>query len=232
MPKDHLTLQHHAAARDLAAWLAGQRGTGPLKADGGIATLVQVYLDDLTRNALDVLDGKTSAPAAERAHRRLVDDNAEEAYDLGMTDGGADPADKDDTDEEALNGWVVTQDGFVAGLWADVKQLRADRKDLSKDDYAARLRGIMDRIGQWGDSLRNLYSLAKANAQKNKSVTWHYGDTDHCATCQSLNGQRHRLKWFLDKGYIPQENGSDTLDCRGFNCQCHLDDDKGEQVMP
>lgn len=210
-------------------YLAAQAAT---KATSEIDGLVRGYVDDLTRDFLDVLDGDTSAPAAARSHSAVLPDLAERAYDAGMTDGGADPADRDDTDEAEIADWVSTQDSQVGGLWDAVKELRADKKDLTKDEFTARQLIINDRIGQWGESLRNLYSLAKGNAQKNKSVTWHFGDTDHCDTCASLNGQRHRLKWFLDKGYIPQENGSDTLDCHGYHCQCTLDDDDGETVMP
>jgi len=232
MPKDHLTPEHHAAARELAQWLAGQASGLPFKATDGIDSLVQGYVDDLTRNFLDVLDGAQSIPRATRAHMALIDKNAVLGYEAGMTDGGADPAEIDDVDNAAINDWVETQDSHVSDLWADVKQLRADKPELSKDDYAARQLTINDRLAQWGESLRNLYSLGKANAQRNKSVTWHFGDTDHCDTCAKLDGQRHRLKWFLDKGYIPQENGSGTLDCHGYHCQCTLDDDNGEQVMP
>lgn len=231
MPKDHLTPEHHAAAARLAEWLA--RGGGvPFKASDSIDSLVRGYVDDLNRDFLDVLDGNTSAPAAARSHRLSIGLLAEPAYDAGMQDGGADPDEKDDTDEAAISDWETEQNSHVADLWDAVKQLRQDRKQLTPDEYTARQLTINNRIGQWGESLRNLYSLAKANAQKNKTVIWHYGDTDHCDTCQELNGQRHRLKWFLDKGYIPQENGSDTLDCHGYHCQCHLDDMNGEQVMP
>jgi len=224
--------EHHAAARAIVDWLRGEAGTRPFKAADGIDEMVQGYIDDLTRNFLDVLDADLSVPAAARSHRLSIGLLAERAYDAGMTEGGADPDEKDDTDETAITDWETEQNSHVADLWADVKQLRKDKPDLSKDEYNARHLTINDRLAQWGESLRNLWSLAKANAQRNLSVIWHVGDTEHCVTCKGLDGQQHRLKWFLDKGYIPQENGSDTLDCNGFNCQCHLDDLKGNQVMP
>ncbi len=208
-----------------------QAAAFPMKAST-IDGLVRGYVDDLTRDFLDVLDGRRSIPQAENGHRNMLPDLGELAYEAGMEDGGADPAERDDVDEAAIADWVASQEPQVGGLWADIKQLRTDKKNLDEDEFAARQLTINDRIGQWGESLRNLYSLAKANAQKNVSVTWEFGDTDHCDTCQSLNGQRHRLKWFLDKGYIPQENGSQTLDCHGFHCQCELVDDEGNTVMP
>jgi hypothetical protein len=223
-----LTPEHQHAARQAAAVVAQF-----IKASASdIDSLIRGYVDDLNSNFLDVLDGGMSAPAAVRDHQRMIDTLAEQAYDIGMTDGGADPADKDSEDEDTFNGWVVQQDAYIGGFWDGVRQLRKDRKDMTDEDYAAGQLTLNNRIGMWGDSLRNLYSLAKANAQKNMSVTWHFGDTDHCATCASLDGQRHRLKWFLDKGYIPQENGSDTLDCHGFNCQCTLENDDGDVIMP
>lgn len=224
--------EHHAAARDLVSWLKGEAGTQPYKAAASIDAMVQGYVDDLTRYFLDVLDRGLTVPAAARGHRLSIGLLAERAYDAGMEEGGADPAEKDDTDEQAVTDWETEQNSHVADLWAAVKQLRTDRKTLGKDEYNARQLTINNRLAQWGESLRNLWSLAKANAQRNMTVVWKVGPTEHCATCAELNGQRHRLKWFLDKGYIPQENGSDMLDCHGFNCQCTLEDLKGNTVMP
>jgi hypothetical protein len=206
---------------------------GYLKAASEIDSLIRGYVDDLTRNFLDVLDGAMSVPAAVRAHQRYIDTLAEQAYDAGMTDGGADPAEKDSADEETFNAWIVEQDSHIEGLWDAVKQLRKEAGDLTTDEYNARQLAINDRIGQWGESLRNLYSLAKANAQRNLSVTWALGATEmHCETCAGLDGQRHRLKWFIDKGLIPQQNGSQTLQCGGWRCDCTLSDDSGNQIMP
>lgn len=215
------------AGNTVAAYVAGQ-----LKAASEIDSLIRGYVDDLNKSFLDVLDGELSVPSAGRSHHAVLPDLAERAYDAGMVEGGADPDEKDATDEEAVTDWTTAQDSQVDGLWDAVKELRGDKKDLTPNEFAARQLTINDRIGQWGESVRNLFSLGKANAQKNKTVTWHYGDTDHCDTCASLNGQRRRLKWFLDKGYIPQQNGSETLDCHGYHCQCTLDDDNDETVMP
>lgn len=224
---------HRKAALAVAALVAGM-----LKASV-IDGLVRGYVDDLTRNFLDVLDGKLSTPTAVKLHHSFLEQLAERAYDAGMTDGGADPADKDAADEAAVADWTAGEDGHVADLWADVKQLRADKKNLSPEDYAARQLTINDRLAQWGESLRNLYSLAKANAKRKVMGTWKLGQTEqHCQThgdtmgCAQLNGQRHRLGWFLDNGYIPQENGSETLTCGGWKCECTIQDDSGKVLMP
>lgn len=199
----------------------------------GIDAMVQGYVDDLTKNFLDVLDGGMSVPAAVRGHHLFVTTLADRAYDAGMEEGGADPDDKDDADEAAVNDWTSTQEGAIGGLWDDVKQLRKDKPDLDKDEYAARQLTINDRLGQWGESLRNLYSLAKAMAQKNKSGTWKLGATEqHCGTCAELDGQTHRLSWYLKKGYIPQQNGSATLECGGWHCDCTIEAEDGTVLLP
>jgi hypothetical protein len=35
----------------------------------------------------------------------------------------------------------------------------------------------------------------------------------------------------LDKGYIPQQPGSETLACGGWNCDCQIVDDDGERLL-
>ena len=101
----------------------------------------------------------------------------------------------------------------------------------AKGDKAAQ-RDILDnRIDFWTRSIEAAGAQGVASAQANAMGTWVYGDTDHCSTCLKLNGQRHRVKWFVSKGYIPREPGSDTLECNGFRCQCRVVDDKGKQLL-
>lgn len=53
----------------------------------------------------------------------------------------------------------------------------------------------------------------------------------HCETCASLNGTRHRMSWFVERDYIPQKPGA-AMDCGGWRCQCTLVDTEGNQVAP
>ena len=88
-PRDELRRLLHLAEVTLAA-----RMRGTVKASE-IDGLVRGYVDDLTRDFLDVLDGQRSVPQAENGHRNMLPDVGELAYEAGMTDGGADPYERE-----------------------------------------------------------------------------------------------------------------------------------------
>lgn len=66
-------------------------------------------------------------------------------------------------------------------------------------------------------SIMPIYNEGIMSADKNGTYTWVYGDTEHCADCKRLNGQVHRLRNWISRGWIPQ---SDKLECKGFYCKC------------
>jgi hypothetical protein len=124
---------------------------------------------------------------------------------------------------EAVDDWLGPQLSFVNDF---AKAIGVAKKDKAQRD------AILGRVDQWVDSLRTLGDLGKAYATQNEKGTWIMGDTEHCVTCEKLSRLKpHRLKWFIDRGYIPRENGSDTLDCHGFNCLCSIQNAKGEVLL-
>ncbi len=215
--------------------VAGQIASEVARQLKSIATLVQGYVDDLTRDVQDVLDGSLAWSEAKRRHRTYIRDNAEPAYLEGLAEGGAEDAELTDTDRATIKVWIDTQLGYVAGLWADVSALFTDYYGgkISRTEYVDRRRALYERIGVWGDALRDLANQGKAAALADVMCTWEYGDTvEHCRTCEKLSGKRHRLSWFTSRGYIPREVGSETLECGGWRCQCRLVADDGKQVLP
>lgn len=196
--------------------------------------LVTGYVDDITRNFQDVLDGDLLSSEARRRHKAYIKENAEAAYREGLAEGGANIELTED-DEKAIGTWVQTQLGYVAGLWDEIDRLTKGYSDamLTREQYESGRRALYERIGLWGNALRDLANQGKASAMRNKMVTWRLGATEeHCRTCAKLDGKRHRLSWFTSRDYIPQAVGSDTLECGGWRCQCTLKDDKGAQVLP
>jgi hypothetical protein len=195
--------------------------------------VVTGYRDDLTRDFLDVLDGRISLPEAERRHYRYIARDAEAAYIEGLAAGGVGADDLDDDDRAAIDAWEAGQRAYVGGLWEAVGDYRKARRGMERAERDAGQRAIQERIGLWAGALRDLSGLGKASALANMLVTWQLGATElHCRVCNRLDGQRHRLKWFTGRGYIPQENGSEKLDCGGWRCLCTLRDTKGKVILP
>lgn len=195
-----------------------------------INEVLREYENALTRYVIDAANGNMSAGEMSRAHKALIRRLAPAAYDEGLREGGvSDPeSERDDQDDSTIDAWTSEQSGFTldfAKAAADVSKLKGDAKTEAR-------RILLERVDDWVHALRTLANKGFASAQANMTVTWEFGDADHCDKCSELNGKTRRLKWFTDRAYYPQEPGSQTLDCHGFNCQCRLVDSKGRQVLP
>lgn len=154
--------------------------------------------------------------------RKLIRAYAERIYVSGIERGGITEIELSDEDEAAISAWIESQRGAVGGFADAVQRAAPDPAQYS---------GITARMMLWVRAAEDLEAQGFASAKKNMMVTWRYGDTDHCETCQSLNGKRRRLSWFTSRGYYPRQVGSETLECGGWRCQCKLVDDSGKQVL-
>lgn len=217
--------EHLLAARKVAAAVFAALGIK------STAKRVDDYEVTLSEYVVNVLNGDAAASKLGALLRALIRSAAPEMAAEALEEAGsADPeADYDEDIERIVDGWIDDQLEFVDGFATDVG---AATRANAGDEWQARQGAVIDRVTLWAGSLRDLGSKVKADYQANKPGTWQYGDTDHCDTCAGLNGQRHKLRWFTSRGYLPQENGSATLDCHGFHCQCVIVDDKGEQLLP
>ena len=215
-----LTPDHHAAAEGVAALLRNY-----VKAVTGAVREYEERLSTFVRRGLS---GFYSQKEFATRHTVLINELALQAFYEGMKAGGVDEPQDEITDEESgmVDDWISEQVSHVAEFALAIQQAgKAEDKQAAQDD-------IDSRMAYWVRAMETLQAMGQASAQKNMMVTWVYGETEHCETCNSLNGKRRRWKWFTERGYIPQEPGSETLDCHGYNCQCKLVDDKGKKVMP
>lgn len=187
--------------------------------------IVDDYGADITRIAEGGIAGSQSEGEVETKIKRAIVAFALAAFLDGMAQEGAGEGDMTADDRAKVTDFILLQSGFAAGLAGAIIAAR------SADDKEAARRDVLARVVLWIASLEVLRLQGVASAGGDKMVTWRYGDTDHCETCLGLNGTRRRLSWFVERGYIPRQPNSDTLDCGGWNCQCGLFADDGSQVM-
>jgi hypothetical protein len=223
---DPQTMREQVVRAAMAGWIAA--GFKSVK------EVVDEYALELSNNVYKVWGNKWDKGDFVRAHKSMIRKYAEQAFFEGMVEGGFEDEDeaRDWADEEELDlirGWITDQSGYVNDFAAAV----ADVNVLPKEDRPAAQSAILGRVVLWASALDTLASLGRAAAQKNKMSVWHLGVTEeHCVTCQRLDGMRRRVKWFLDRGYIPRQNGSDTLSCGGWNCDCEVVDAKtGDRIL-
>lgn len=191
---------------------------------------VREYESRLSEFVRRGLSGFYSQKEFATRHTVLINELALQAFYDGMKAGGIEDPKDEITDEESemVDEWLSEQISHIAEFALAV----SDASKAKGEDKQAAQDAIDNRLSFWVRSMETLQTMGEASAQKNMMVTWRYGETEHCETCQSLNGKRRRWGWFTERGYIPQEPGSDTLECGGYNCQCQLVSDKGKVVMP
>jgi hypothetical protein len=192
------------------------------------AALPDTYEYDVIRQTLeealfDAFMGYASSAGAvtkwRNAARRAVLEAHADAFYRGYEEAGAEETEPED--EKWLTAKQKEQVDYVAGVFDWLKEQR-DAETVTED-------AIRARVEQWCQSLDATFGEGKLRGDKNQVLVWRYGDTDHCETCQRLNGQRHTAKWYIARDYIPGKAGAAML-CGGYRCQCWLETKDGDVV--
>lgn len=210
---------------DAAQW-ATKDADRPLIGLKTIGQVVTQYTDELTNAVYDVWNGHSDPIDLRRAHKAMLRSYAPQAYAEGMREGGVDEIDEEDQAalDEAVSDWLATQLPHVNDFAAAVGAAHKDKTQRP---------AIIDRVSMWADSLRSLGDMGRAYALANEKVQWTLGATEeHCTTCLYLAGLKpHRISWFIDRGYIPRQNGNEHLECGGWQCDCSGKNKKGDTLL-
>jgi hypothetical protein len=179
--------------------------------------VVTNYRDRLTRWVYEAMTGKMDKTDLSRAHKALIRSTAKDAYFEGMREGGiAAPVD-DATEEDyaAIKDWTTAQVGFSDGFATDAVSVVGDKTKRA---------AILARLDMWVDSVSGLGNSGLLSAKSNRPAIWHLGPTEtHCPECAALDGKRHRVSWFLKKGYLPHTPPNAQLGCDGWG-KCFISD--------
>lgn len=139
----------------------------------------------------------------------LIEKYTERAYRDGLVDGGVGDAALDDEDMDALNAVILDQRSYVRGFTDKLYGGEGVSDELASQKPAM----------WWNKSVYPSYLKGLQSAAKNAYFEWVYGDTEHCKTCQALNGQVHRMRDYTKSGWLPK---AEKLACGGFQCACSL----------
>ena len=179
--------------------------------------VVTNYRDRLTRWVYEAMTGKMDVTDLRRAHKALIRSTARDAYFEGMREGGvASPADDaTDKDAAAIKEWVTAQVGHVDGF-------AQAAVDVFNDE--SKRPAVLSRVDLWADSVSGLGNTGLLSAKSDRPAVWHLGPTEtHCSECAALDGKRHRVSWFLNKGYLPHTPPNAQLGCDGWG-ECFISD--------
>jgi hypothetical protein len=188
------------------------------EASDDVATEAKDYLQtesEFIRNLSDLIQGGLDRDITSRRFdtlmRAQLTRQGRRAYIDGLADGGVELGDDglDEDDQSTIATWLAEQSGYITNF---VSTLYSDTPGVN--DVTAR--AIM-----WANkSLDPIYQKGLLAADKNGLYTWILGATEeHCGDCARLSGQKHRLKEWHKKGWLPK---ADKLACKGFECKCQL----------
>jgi len=179
------------------------------------------YHDAITRALVAYFEGGAIGPSR-NAFKDAMITAFGDAFDAGYVDGGGELP----IDDDALawvEGRLNEEAAFIDGVFQEAKDLRRD-KNFDFFSWAT------SRADGYTATLAYIYNTAKLMANSKQMLTWNLGQTEkHCDTCLKLNGQRHKASWYISKNYIPRQPDA-AMDCKGYNCDCSLTNDKGEEV--
>jgi hypothetical protein len=112
-----------------------------------------------------------------------------------------------------LNAMIAEQEGYISQYQADIR---------AASDAGQPIEPLLTRAELWA----NRYGQAEDDAlleiarQSRKALEWVYGDTDHCSTCEDLNGVVAYADDWKRSGLYPQNAPNPHLECGGWHCQC------------
>jgi hypothetical protein len=193
----------------------------------GLPDIQAEYQDKLYGYMADYLQSSKSVVIDRNLYNRAINDAFTMAFVAGWADAGASGPITSEA-QAWLNGRISQEIAFAATLFSDLKALRGDDTIPLQDKLSA----AQMHAEAYTATLTGVYAQAKMMGDPEKDGTWQYGDTDHCDTCANLNGQTHPLSWYIKNDYIPQQAGSQTLDCGGWRCMCRILGKDGAQLIP
>ena len=154
----------------------------------------------------------------ERQLYRLIRRYGERAYRDGLSDGGVEmdnePLDREDM--AAVNSMLSDQTGYINSIGETLYN-----EDVSDD-------ALVNKPEMWWNkSIIPFYQRGLASADANGLYEWVLGKAEHCSTCLTMSGQKHRMREYVERGILPQ---SSALECRGYQCKCQLRKTKGRAI--
>lgn len=217
-----------AALQRLAAFV-GADERGPVVVEEFTAAMLALdYEIRLSEYVAAVFNGEMDSDDLALAHRQLVRSYGYDVYLEGMRDGGIDDPESALTadDEARIFGFINDQLNHVLPFARDAQ---AARELPTVAERAAAQRAINERVKLWGQRMAEHGAAGEASAQKDRLCAWVLGATEqHCSDCLRYSGYKpHRMSYWLKRA-LPK-NGD--LECRGFNCDCTLQDARTGEVL-
>jgi hypothetical protein len=144
---------------------------------------------------------------------QLVQDQLTRAWNEGMRENDLDPAEDMEPEWQViLDDIIANEYNYVDGFAADIVVARDEQADWTP---------LLLRAELWANRYNDVVNKAIITTKEQK-LLWVFGDTDHCTTCERLNGIVAWASEWDEAGVSPQNPPNGKLECGGWRCQCTL----------
>ena len=177
---------------------------------------IQAYRAALRSNVRALWSGVINQSQFQDEMGLVINRRLSQAWDEGANECGIKP--NEFTDEENL---IITQRirqelNFVAGFSSDIN----DKSKANK----GKLGPFLQRVDTWTNRYTEVKMKASAVVCGNLKKVWRLGASEHCPSCLKLEGKVKRNSFWENSGILPRVPGAGYLKCRGYKCQCTLQD--------
>lgn len=175
--------------------------------DNTLTRIISIYINDLM----------THPGSADFAveFSNAIEEGLNEAWRLGLRENDAEMTDEW---QEVVDGIIADERSHIPDLAEYITGVVGNAESIGDAITQAR-----NRLSMWITRYTDVYNQAiLASAEEKTKMMWIYGDTDHCKTCEALNGLVAYAREWDEAGLHPQSPPNERLECGGWKCQCEL----------
>jgi hypothetical protein len=142
----------------------------------------------------------------------LIQAQLTRAWHEGMRENGLEPDEMEPEWQAILDDIILSEYDYVDNFAADIVAAREEQLDWTP---------LLSRAEIWANRYNDVVNQSII-ATGNQKLIWIFGDTDHCSTCERLNGIVAWAEEWDEAGVVPQTPPNDNLECGGWRCACTL----------
>lgn len=177
----------------------------------------EAYYRQVWNRILELYRGQIDSGEFVDAMAGIIEEQLTKAFREALRDNDMDAEMvKEEPYASALEDMILNEFDFVDGLGSDVQ---------AAAEAGTGFEAFQARAQMWSNRYKDAYNQANAliASEEGMNLVWIFGDTDHCSTCQQLNGIVAKASVWDELGVKPQQPPNDVLECGGYRCQCSLE---------
>lgn len=176
----------------------------------------QTYLRQLWERVKRLYENRMSGSQFITDLADIVQQQITRAYRAALRDEGLDPDLVNGEYKDNVERIILSEYDHVDGFTADI--IKASTDGTGYEQFRV-------RAEMWANRYNDAYNKAELDIalENGGKLEWQLGETEeHCDTCAALHGKVAFAAEWQAVGLRPQNPPNQSLDCGGWQCDCHL----------